>query len=413
MKKTAIALLLLFPMAVLAQKEIKPSISKAEKALKAGKFDEAKAIIDVTTTNQEFMVDKKGGPSKNAAKAWFFKGLIYAGIDTTKVEKFKSLEAEPYKVAVEAFNKSKEIGKGELTYMSDDLGLPILNSQLEAKLAQAYLTTSLAAYQGETKDYKKAFQYMERVVYFIPNDTSMLMNAGVYFAPSAEEYDKALDYINRYHAKGGKNQDAYIQKFSIYRDKKKDNDKALEIAKEMIAKFPNNTEFPKYELDMYIKMNRLPEAKALMEKNAAANPADVESRYYLGVISNEMKNPVEAKKWFNEAIKVDPSHYDSYASLADMSYKDVRAVREERNEISGTKDADIKKRQELFQKIEAKLKESVPYWEKCETLKPNEESVLYGLLSVYGDMANYDEATYNPKLEKLKKKMKSLKLEID
>jgi tetratricopeptide (TPR) repeat protein len=412
MKKTAIALLFLVPFAVAAQKEIKPSVNKAEKALKEGKFDEAKAIIDVTTASQEFMVDKKGAPSKNAAKAWYLKGLIYAGIDTTKVEKFKSLEAEPYKVAVEAFTKSKELGKDELAFLKDDIGLPILNSQLDAKLAQTYLNVSLDAYQ-KTKDYKKAFQYMERVVYFIPNDTSMLMNAGVYFAPSAEEYDKALDYINKYHAKGGKNQDAYIQKFSIYRDKKKDNDKALEVAKEMIAKFPNNTEFPKYELDMYIKMNRLPEAKAIMEKNANANPADVESRYYLGVISNEMKNPTDAKKWFNEAIKVDPNHYDSYASLADMSYKEVRAIREERNEISGTKDADVKKRLELFQKIETKLKESVPYWEKCESIKPNEETVLYGLLSVYGDLANYDDVTYNPKLEKLKKKMKSLKLEVD
>jgi tetratricopeptide (TPR) repeat protein len=412
MKKTAIALLFLVPFAVAAQKEIKPSVNKAEKALKEGKFDEAKAIIDVTTASQEFMVDKKGAPSKNAAKAWYLKGLIYAGIDTTKVEKFKSLEAEPYKVAVEAFTKSKELGKDELAFLKDDIGLPILNTQLDAKLAQAYLNVSLDAYQ-KTKDYKKAFQYMERVVYFIPNDTSMLMNAGVYFAPSAEEYDKALEYIDKYHAKGGKNQDAYIQKFSIYRDKKKDNDKALVVAKEMIAKFPNNTEFPKYELDMYIKMNRLPEAKAIMEKNAIANPTDVESRYYLGVISNEMKNPADAKKWFNEAIKVDPNHYDSYASLADMSYKEVRAIREERNEISGTKDADVKKRLELFQKIETKLKESVPYWEKCETLKPNEETVLYGLLSVYGDLANYDEVTYNPKLDKLKKKMKALKLEVD
>lgn len=412
MKKTAIALLLLFPIALMAQKEIKPSTSKAEKALKAGKFDEAKAIIDVTVASQEFMVDKKGNPSKNAAKAWYLKGLIYAAIDTTKEVKWKSLEAEPFEVAKEAFAKSKEIDKTELTYFNDENSLPIMNSQLESKLAQSYLNVSLKAYQEE-KDYKKAFKYMERVVYLLPNDTSMLMNAGVYFAPSAEEYDKAIDYITRYHDKGGKNQDGYIQLYSIYRDKKKDNEKALETAKAMIAKFPNNTEFPRYELDIYIKMGRLPEAKAIMEKNANANPSDVESRFYLGVISNEMKNPAEAKKWFNEAIKVDPNHYDAYASLADLSYKEVRAIREERNEIGTTKDADIKKRQELFQKIEAKLKESLPYWEKCESLKPNEEAVLYGLLSVYGDLANYDEATYNPKLEKLKKKMKSLKLEVD
>jgi tetratricopeptide (TPR) repeat protein len=413
MKKTAITLLLFFPLALMAQKEIKPSTSKAEKALKAGKFDEAKSIIDVTVASQEFMVDKKGGVSKSAAKAWYLKGLIYAGIDTTKEVKFKSLEAEPYKVAVEAFNKSKEIGKGDLSYLSDDnSGLPLLNSQLESKLAQSYLSVSLKSFQEE-KDYKKAFNYMERVLYFLPNDTTMLMNAGVFFAPSADEYDKALDYIEKYQSLGGKNQDAYVQKLSIFLDKKKDLPTALKVVKEIIAKFPDNKEFPKYELDIYIKMGNLAEAKAIMEKNAAANPTDVESRYYLGVISNEMKNPTEAKKWFNEAIKVDPNHYDSYGSLADLSYKEVRAIREERNEIGTAKDADVKKRQELFMKIEAKLKESLPYWEKCETLKPNEETVLYGLLSVYGDLANYDEATYNPKLEKLKKKMKSLKLEVD
>ena len=412
MRKFAIGLLFVIPLSALAQKEIKPSISKAEKALKAGKFDEAKAIIDVTVSNQEFMVDKKGNPSKSAAKAWYLKGLIYAGIDTTKEVKFKSLEAEPYKVAVEAFSKSKEIGKDELTFFSDDNGFPLMNSVLDGKLAQAYLNVSLKAYQ-EDKDYKKAFQYMERVVYFLPKDTTMLLNAGVYFAPSAEEYDKALDYIDKYHAAGGTNPDSYIQKLSIYLTKKKDLDKALLITQDLMKRFPNNADFPKYELDIYIKQNRLPEAKVAMEKSAIANPKDIESRYYLGVISNEMKDPIEAKKWFNEALKLNPDHYESTASLADMSYKDVRKVREERNEISGTKDADLKKRAELFKLIEVKLKESVPYWEKCEALKPNEETVLYGLLSVYGDLANYDEVTYNPKLEKLKKKMKSLKLEID
>ena len=412
MKKIAIALLFLMPISVFAQKEIKPNVNKAEKALKAGKFDEAKSIIDVTVASQEFMVDKKGNPSKNAAKAWFFKGLIYAAIDTTQEVKFKSLDPNPYQVAVEAFNKTKELDKLELSYLNDEQGFPIFNSKLEEKLAQTYLTISLKAYQTD-KDFKKAFQYMERVLYFQPNDTSMLMNAGVYFAPSAEEYDKALDYIDKYLEKGGKNQDGYIQKLSIYKDKKKDNIKALEVAKEAMNRFPQNIEFPKYELDLYIKMNRLPEAKAIMERNANAKPDDVESRYFLGVICNEMKNPLEARKWFNEAIKVDPNHYDAYASLAEMSYKDVRNVRELRNDISGTKDADLKKRSELFQQIEGKLKESVPYWEKCEALKPNEETVLYGLLSVYGDMVVYDESIYAPKLEKLKKKMKSLKLEVD
>jgi len=88
MKKIA-PFLFLLPFAAWAQKEIKPSVSKAETALQKGIFDEAKSIIDATVNNQDYMVDKKGQPSKNAAKAWYLKGMIYAAIDTTKAEKYK------------------------------------------------------------------------------------------------------------------------------------------------------------------------------------------------------------------------------------------------------------------------------------------------------------------------------------
>ena len=58
--KKVIFICLLCPMLALAQKEIKPSVVKAEAALQKGALDEAKAIIDVTVASQEFMVDKKG-----------------------------------------------------------------------------------------------------------------------------------------------------------------------------------------------------------------------------------------------------------------------------------------------------------------------------------------------------------------
>ena len=66
MKKLVVFLFVIVP--AIAFSQIKPSIPTADAALKAGKLDEAKAIIDATVGNQEFMVDKKGQPSKNAVK---------------------------------------------------------------------------------------------------------------------------------------------------------------------------------------------------------------------------------------------------------------------------------------------------------------------------------------------------------
>ncbi len=404
-----------FPMALMAQKEIKPSVSKAEKALKEGKFDEAKAIIDVTTASQEFMVDKKGNPSKNAAKAWFLKGLIYAGIDTTKAEKFKSLEANPYQVAVEAFGKARELGKekdGKETtfFLSDEMGLPLLNDQLYSKLANAYLNQALDSYSNK-KDYKGAYTFMERVLYFVPNDTAMLMNAGVYFAPSAEEYDKSVSYIKAYHAKGGKNLDSYRQLIAVLVKNKK-TEEALAATREAIGKHPNESELAETEISLLYELNRLPEARTNLEGKIAAGKGDRGMYYNLGVICLKLNDEPAGEKAFKEAIKLDKDDYDSYAQLADMKYKKVRKTREERNEIPGKNDAEIKKRQELFNRIKAELLEALPFWERCEQLKPTDETVLYGLLAVYGDLGSYDE-TYEAKEKKLKAKMRGLKIEVD
>ena len=67
MKKSFLVLLAILPALAFAQ--VKPSLTKAEAALRANKLDEAKAIIDATTGSDDFMKDKKGNPSKNAAKA--------------------------------------------------------------------------------------------------------------------------------------------------------------------------------------------------------------------------------------------------------------------------------------------------------------------------------------------------------
>jgi hypothetical protein len=63
--------------------------------------------------------------------------------------------------------------------------------------------------------------------------------------------------------------------------------------------------------------------------------------------------------------------------------------------------------------IEGELKTTLTYYEKLETLKPEDDGVLYGLLSIYGDLSNYDEAPYTAKITALKAKMKKLGLEVD
>jgi len=436
MKKITI-LLFALPFVVAAQKEIKPSVSKAEAALQKGTLDEAKSIIDATVANQEFMVDKKGQPSKNASKAWYLKGMIYAAIDTTKIEKYKALDPDPFPAVKEAFTKAEEIDKGKneslVNGLTMGLPLPMPKTQVAALLAQKYLERGYAVYQK--KDYKKAFVDIEKVLFFLPNDTAQLMNAGAYFAPAADENDKALAYIKRFKELGGKNPDASLQQYSIYTKRAEDSkkkgkeankqydplkdttymnntNKALKVAQELSAKYPSNMDYLNLEYNIYTQTNKLPEAKVLMEKRANADPKDKESRYFLGLISNELKDIDGAKHWMTEAIKVDPDYFDANMVLGKLTYSDAQKLRDQRNAITGQKEADLKKRQELFKLIPVKLKESAVYWEKCVAVNDQDADALYGLLSIYSDISLYDES-YEPKIVNLKKKMKALGLEVD
>lgn len=463
----------LCPAVAMAQKEIKPNVNKAESALQKGVLDEAKAIIDATVASQEYMVDKKGGPSKNATKSWYLRGLIYAAIDTAGA-KFKSLDPNPFAVAKESFEKcnckyasydlmlgtSQDIVKkyfGDPTKItqSTEYGgseqwaytnqnnifvkngkivgiqpgktpvdaktesyvsrvfmgqqLPMNTADVAKNLAQKYLVRGYDAYKA--KDYKNAFIDADKVIFFLPNDTTQLMNTGVYFAPLAGENDKAIEYISKYIEGGGKNQDATLQLFSIY-DKKGDNESALKFVKQLTAAHPSDVAYLNLEYNFYLKTKNYTEAKAVMQKRSDIDPTDKEARYLMGMISNEMKNQAEAMKWLKEAIKVDPEYYEPNLIIAKLTYGDAQKMRNERNAITGSKPADLAKRQELRQSIQVKLKESEAYWKKCVDVKPNEEEALYGLFSIYSDLAAYDES-YETKISDLKKRMKALGLEVD
>ena len=406
--KKVIFICLLCPMLALAQKEIKPSVSKAETALQKGAFDEAKAIIDATVASQEYMVDKKGNPAKSASKAWYLKGLIYAGIDTTKVEKFKSLEADPFKVAKEAFAKAEEIDKGKNESLVNRIyfgqALPMTKQEVGAHLAQAYLNRGYETYKK--KDYKKAFVDVEKVLFFLPNDTTQLMNVGVYFAPQADETEKAIDYINKYITAGGKNPDAFLQLYSIY-SQRKNYDEALKAIQKLTAIYPNNLDYLNNEYNIYVQTNKLPEAKALMIKRAQAAPKDTEPRYFLALISKKMGQEAEAKQWIVEILKIDADNFDANEEMVGALGREARVLNDERNASK-----DPKKRLELFNDRHAKLKEALPYAEKCVSIKSSDEGSLYNLLSLYDNLSTYDES-YEKKGTELKKKMKALGLQVD
>lgn len=401
MKKIAIVLLFVLPFAVFAQKEIKPNVNRAEKARKENKLEEAKKNIDLC------IVDEK---LSQKANTWYYRWLIYMSIDTVRDAQLHALDENAFTKAMEALNRAEELSKGSKSDFSIGTFPDVLTlQQIKGNFSNFYINKANG--QFNKKEYSEAAIGFEKILNFSPNDTAVVKYVGFsgYFG---KDLDRTEKYCKLYADLNGPDSNPYLILLELYNGKKKDLDKVHTLAKEYMKKFPNVNDFRVYALNSLLDMKKYTEAKAWIEESLKKDPNDIQSIIMIGKLNMELQDFEAAENSFNQAIRIDKDNFDAYATIASMKYGKVKKTRAARNDIQGTKDSDLKKRAELFQQIKAELLDALPYYEKCEQLKPADEDVLYGLLAVYGDLVNYDE-TYEAKEKKLKAKMRGLKLEVD
>lgn len=380
MKRILFLMLMLIAVAVSAQKKQKPNINKALKSLQEGQLAEAKEMIDAATTYEKTM---------NDGKTWYYRGLIYAAIDTTSNEAFKSLEQDPFKVAMESFAKADELGKEGTEYFTTDPNnvIPVTKTQQMNLLANWYLNRGAALYQSDSLE--QALQNFEKTQQVLPDDTIAYFYAGI-VANSMEDHEKSIENLEKYLEKGGTSPDAFSVMINTYSAALEDKEKALEVSRRAKEKFPENPEFAKVEIGLLIEMEKIEEAKKGLEEAVVREPDNKTYHFYLGYVNSKLENWDDAKKNFERALSIDPSYFDAQYYLAQVYLIDAGKVADQLKNL-GISAADRKKQAELDKVLVQKYKEALPHWEKAEKLKPNDLDVLDRLRTIYyylGDDAN-------------------------
>lgn len=379
--------------AVSAQKKQKPNISKALKSLQEGQLAEAKDMIDAATTYDKTM---------NDGKTWYYRGLIYAAIDTTSNPAFKSLAEDPFKTAMESFAKADELAKEGSEYFTPDPNgvIPVTKTQQMGQLANYYLNRGASLYQSDSL--AEALELFEKtqVVLPSPDDTIAYFYAGI-VANSMENHDKAIENLEKYIENGGTSPDAHSVIINTYSGPKEDKEKALEASRRAKEKFPENGEFPKVEIGLLIELERIEEAKKGLEEAVVREPDNKTYHFYLGYVNSKLEKFDDAKKNFEQALKLDPSYFDAQYYLAQVYLIDAAKIMDQLKNL-GISAADRKKQADLDKLLVQRYREALPHWEKAEKLKPNDLDVLDRLRTIYyylGDDAN--EKRVSAKLKSL------------
>jgi len=381
MKRLLFLMLMLTAIAVSAQKkQAKPNINKALKSLQEGNIAEAKEIIDAATTYDKTMGD---------GKTWYYRGLIYAAIDTSSNSAIRALAEDPLTTALESFKKADQMGKEGTEYFTTDPTsvIPVTKTQQIMLLANHYLNRGAALYEGDSL--AEAMKFFEKTQVVLPDDTIAYFYGGI-VANSMEDHDKAIANMEKYIEKGGKSSDAYSVIINTYSGPKDDKPKALEAARRAKAQFPENPEFPKVEIGLLIEMDQIAEAKKGLEEAVKREPDNKTYQFYLGYVNSKLENWEDAKQNFTAALKLDPSYFDAQYYLAQIYLIDASKIMDQLKNL-GISAADKKKQQELDKVLVEKYKAALPHWEKAEALKPNDLDVLDRLRTIYyylGDDAN-------------------------
>ncbi|MFV8337132.1 tetratricopeptide repeat protein [Flavobacterium sp. RSP29] len=403
-KYALLASVLLISVATFAQKD---QIKAAEKALKAGKSQEAVTIL----MEAESLITNASDAEK--AQFFFVKGNSLLDLANKNVDANTnlSLAAKAYQDLIAA---EKIAGKVKFSTQAaasiTDIKFKLINAAIAdskidknadsaKKLYDAYLldkkdTINLyyaASTYVNAKDYDTALKLYD--------DLKNLNYSGKgtsYFAvnklTSQEDFFTTLQERDRMVKLGthekprtevapSKRGEIYKNMALILVEKGKTEEAKKAITEARLAN-PEDTSLTLTEANLYLETKDFDMYKKLIAEVLEKNPNDADLIFNLGVLSANAKNVADAEKYYKRVIEINPKYVNGYINLAALKLENEKAIIDEMNKL-GTSTKDMKRYDELKKKREELFKATIPYLEKAVELDPKNVDVSKTLLGVY------------------------------
>ena len=379
--KQSIVLMLALLVAGYSYGQKKPKINQAEKARTEGNLGEAKEIVDAAVEYEKL---------KDDGKTWYYHALVYASLDTTSNPTYQNLAENPLETAMASFRKSDELSDSKNEYyISGPNGFPVTKTQQVSGLWSHYLNKGVEYYNAQ--DNANAYKFFEKTTVVMPEDTTGYIYAAS-VAQANKDFDNALkNYYTLVNDLDYHKKDIYYALIYLEGTAKEDSEKALEVIRMAKAKYPNDVDLAKSEINALIKLERVDEAQKELEAAIAQEPNNANLLFTLGVLYEETGNPDKSREAYTKAIEADPAYFNARYNLAVIEYNAAVELIKEKNNL-GISAADQKKAKSMQSDINAKLKAALPHWEKVHEMEPKDRTALETLQYIYVQLKMNDKA---------------------
>ncbi len=421
MKRVLLALLAIFTVtfSLQAQDPVK-ALKKATRNLGDYRVDpsanedklmEAKRLIEVAAesdaTNGLFKTWQKRGEIYNAL-ASKEAGMVVAGLKADLSE-----ETENYiYLAVESFKKALSLAQKKFERRDAANGLAEAASYLNM-LGNVYLQ------KGEyAKAYKPLSATLEldkivrenggKPIFVEEADYNDNLFVTAYCARAAEMNDEALALYEQLYASNYDDPNVYAALFSLL-SKKGDEERALEILQKGKEKYPENTELLFAEINYYLRQGRLEELLGKLEMAIEKEPDNISLYTTTGSVYDQlyqMETQAEqpdmekaqsyfdkAMSYYQMALEKDPENFDAIYSIGALDYNKAAAVIQEMIALESDLSREgLRKYDEKKQELEKLFNEALPWFQKAESLNPNDENTLIALKEIYARLDDLEKS---------------------
>lgn len=370
-----ICLAMLAVLTVDAQK--KPKVSKAKSLWQSGNYIEAKEILDAAIEFEKI---------KDDGETWYYRGLLYASIDTTSNEEYKALSENALEVALASFQKAEELSDGKGYAVVTTTSIATLDQQLAGYYGY-YYTKAVTSYDND--DLEEASRNFETASQIMPQDTTSVVNAA-YMSLQGDDPVRALELFDKAIERGSVAKSTFSNVAGIYL-KNEDQENALKALRKALEKHPSAVEFKRQEISILINMGKAEEAKVELVSAIESEPEDPGLRFALGLLHEELNDKQEALKAYQSALDIDPNHYASAFNKAVIIFNEANELYKEKAAL-GISKADIAKAKSLDPKIKEGFTKALPAWEQVYSIQTPERPTLETMLFLYAYLGEEKKA---------------------
>jgi len=412
----------LFFAAFTAQAQDGPTISSAKIALNAGDLVEAKKYIDEAKASIDAIASEARNP-KLMPKYFLYRGDIYYALFSDPSSKNIETLNEAAAAYGDLLDYETKLGKVKLGVAAQEK-LPLLaqayvqmaedfnfNQNDKKSAIQAYesaiatrgklgqLDTTnisyLAYLSAEVGDKVKAEELFKRLIqldYKGIQWTAVLAEDGKrYPFPDKATLDMYLKLEKASDAQRSESiqVDFYVRLLFMYIEAKRSADFDLLVA-EARAKFPNNDDLLKLELQAYLDREDFKGAISKLEEALIKEPGNPLYLYNAGFLHHQkLKNIPKGIEYYQKAIDSDANYVDAIYMLGLVYIDESNKYVEQINGLP--RNATQKQFDELDKKKSAELQKSLTFFERAYILNPKDSSTLEALREVYYKLGKYED----------------------